>query len=103
MKQKNNYLYLKKKKKLYSIQNFRGGSGAGSLSVRTHPAISQNAEKCPYILYLIAHFQKYFQGEAPQTPRCREVRGRKSSWKIGGWGRKSSYWELYTPLLVNLT
>ena len=50
------------------------------------------------MLYLIAHFQKYFTGEAPRTPPCREVRGRKSSWKIRGWGRKSSYWELYTPL-----
>jgi len=35
------------------------------------------------MLYLIAHFQKNFKGEAPRTPRCREVRGRKSSWKIG--------------------
>ena len=84
MKQKNNYLYLKKKK-IYSIQNFRGGSGAGSLSVRTHPAISQNAEKCLQMLYLLARFQKKFPGEAPRTPRFREVWGRKSSWKIGGW------------------
>ena len=30
---------------------------------------------------------KNFPGVAP---RCREVWGRKSSWKIGGWGRKSS-------------
>ena len=71
MQQKNNYLYLKKK--LYSIQNFRGGSGAGSLSVRTHPAISQNAEKCP-------------------------KRGMKSSWKIGGVGKEIKLLRtLYTP------
>ena len=25
------------------------------------------------MLYIIAHFQKYFPAEAPRTPRCREV------------------------------
>ena len=90
MKQKNNYLYLKKKKKLYSIQNFRGGSGAGSLSVRTHPAISQNAENCLKNALFNSQFSKKFHGGGPPDPPLQGGLGKEIKLEIGGWGRKSS-------------
>ena len=41
-------------------------------------------------------FSKKFPG---RSPLYREIRGRKSRGKMGVWGRKSSLWELYTPLV----
>ena len=64
MKQKNNYLYLKKKKNYTQFKI----SGAGSLSVRTHPAISQNAEKCPKNALFNSPFSKKIPGGGPPDP-----------------------------------
>jgi len=36
--------------------------------VRTHPAISQNAEKCPKNALFNSPFSKKFPGEAPRSP-----------------------------------
>ena len=82
MKQKINYLYLKKK--LYSNQNFRGGSGAGSLSVRTHLAISQNAEKCPKNALFNSPFSKKISRGRPPGPTAVGRTGKGI--QVGKWG-----------------
>ena len=101
MKQKNNYLYLKKK--LYSIQNFRGGSGAGSLSVRTHPAISQNAEKCPKNALFNSPFSKKFHGGGPPDPPLQGGQGKEIKLENRGVGKEIKLLgTLYTPVYLRI-